>query len=74
MSRVADMLQAKNVLPPIRKQIFETLYQRGLPLQQASKELGLSAEEFEREHRAMLRSLRGVSNPPGSAQTAPAIA
>jgi DNA-directed RNA polymerase specialized sigma subunit len=74
MSRVADMLQAKNVLPPIRKQIFETLYQRGLPQQQASKELGLSAEEFEREHRAMLRSLRGVSNPPAGMPSAPAIA
>lgn len=61
VSFVERLLQAKGSLPPMRRRIFDVVYQQGRKRRDAAQELGLSQAEFDREHDAMLRSLRGAA-------------
>lgn len=57
-SVLARMLGLKDSLPALRRQIFELVYQQGCAPEACADTLGLSREQFDAEHGAMLRSLR----------------
>lgn len=57
-SFVARLLSLKDALPAPRRQIFDLLYQQGQSREACAERLGLSPQEFDSEHRAMLRALR----------------
>jgi hypothetical protein len=57
-SMLQRVLGLKNSLPSVRRQIFELLYQQGQAPATCAGQLGLTPEQFETEHREMLRSLR----------------
>ena len=57
-SYIHRLLVAKDSLPQLRRLIFEAVYQRGQPRSDVAQMLGMSAEAFEQEHAAMLKSLR----------------
>lgn len=59
-SLMARLVMATPKLPKVRQGLFEQMYQQGKTLEQAAKELGLTASQASAEHGAMLRSLRGV--------------
>lgn len=59
-SHLQAYLDAARKMPEASRKIFDALYCQGRDAAEAARSLGLTREQFDEQHSAMLRTLRGT--------------